>query len=189
MKHDLIIMLGGPGAGKGTIAKMLRERHAYNYIETGAMFRNIDKTTPLGARVAAIMDAGDLVTDELTEQLVAEKINNDADILMDGFPRTIPQAEWLLAHVADNFNVRVVYLNCPPETLVARIHKRVGEGGGRADDSDIAVVQKRIQQYFEKTAPLIDFFKADKHAEFLDIDNNPPQDVVFADVVSQLNLK
>ena len=100
MSHEIIIIMGAQGAGKGTIANLLREHRNYDYIETGAMFRGLDQTTHLGKEVAEFIDSGTLVPDDVLFKLVETKMNPDADMLFDGFPRTVPQAEWLMQWVA-----------------------------------------------------------------------------------------
>ena len=89
---DMIVLMGGQGVGKGTFSKMLRARHDYNYIETGAMFRCL----PADSAIAKLIAAGNLVPDTELFKLVASKITNTKDLLVDGFPRTLPQAQWLV---------------------------------------------------------------------------------------------
>ena len=127
-----IIMLGAPGAGKGTQAKMLADRYGIPHISTGDIFRaNIKNNTPLGQKAKAYMDAGQLVPDELVVDLVIDRIK-DADcmkgFIFDGFPRTIPQAE-ALTNALNNQNEKIDYaieVAVPDENIINRM------GGRRA---------------------------------------------------------
>ncbi len=127
-----IIMLGAPGAGKGTQAKMLADRYGIPHISTGDIFRaNIKNNTPLGQKAKAYMDAGQLVPDELVVDLVIDRIKN-ADcmkgFIFDGFPRTIPQAE-ALTSALNNQNEKIDYaieVAVPDDNIINRM------GGRRA---------------------------------------------------------
>ena len=127
-----IIMLGAPGAGKGTQAKMLADRYGIPHISTGDIFRaNIKNNTPLGQQAKAYMDAGQLVPDELVVDLVIDRIKN-ADcmkgFIFDGFPRTIPQAE-ALTNALNNQNEKIDYaieVAVPDDNIINRM------GGRRA---------------------------------------------------------
>ncbi len=140
MKKDIIVLMGGQGVGKGTFSAMLRNRHNYNYIETGAMFR----TLPADSEIAKLIARGELVPDSELFKLIESKINDDADILIDGFPRTLPQAQWFVERYAHKFNIRVLYLDVPEEIMMHRIQKRMNDGAGRADDADAAAVWTRF---------------------------------------------
>ena len=117
---NIIVLMGGQGVGKGTFAKMLRERHEYKYIETGKMLRDAAATDK---EIADIMARGELLSFETLIRLVAENISDNSDILMDGFPRTLDQAKWLVDNYADKFNITIIYLNVPEEIMVKRIQK------------------------------------------------------------------
>lgn len=166
MKKDIIVLMGGQGVGKGTFSKMLRERHDYNYIETGAMFRSL----PADCEIAKIIARGELVPDSELFKLVASKITDDKDLLVDGFPRTLPQAQWLVENFADRFNVRILYLDVPEEIMIARINKRINEGGGRADDADAAAVRRRLDTFWHTTMPAIEWLRTADGIHFSDVD-------------------
>ncbi len=125
-----IIMLGAPGAGKGTQAKMLADRYSIPHISTGDIFRaNLKNNTPLGQKAKAYMDAGQLVPDELVVDLVIDRIK-DADcmkgFIFDGFPRTIPQAE-ALTKALNNQNEKIDYaieIAVPDENIIRRMSGR-----------------------------------------------------------------
>ena len=120
-----IIMLGAPGAGKGTQAKMIADKFEIPHISTGDIFRaNIKAQTPLGVKVKAIIDSGALVSDELTFELVKDRIAQDDcknGYILDGFPRTIPQAEMLESLVSD---IKVVNFEIQDEIVIRRLSTR-----------------------------------------------------------------
>lgn len=185
-----IIMLGAPGAGKGTQAKMLADKYGIPHISTGDIFRaNIKNETELGKKAKEYMDQGLLVPDELTCNLVVDRIQQEdcaKGYILDGFPRTIPQAEALDKALTD-LNDKIDYavnVEVPDENIVGRMSGRracVGCGAtyhivynptkaegicdrcGKdlilRDDDKPETVQKRLNVYHEQTQPLIDFYK------------------------------
>lgn len=185
-----IIMLGAPGAGKGTQAKMLADKYGIPHISTGDIFRaNIKNETELGKKAKEYMDQGLLVPDELTVNLVVDRIKQDdctKGYILDGFPRTIPQAESLdaaLTELNDSLDY-AVNVEVPDENIVNRMSGRracVGCGAtyhivhiptkvegicdrcGKElilrDDDKPETVQKRLKVYHEQTQPLIDYYK------------------------------
>ena len=185
-----IIMLGAPGAGKGTQAKMLAEKYGIPHIPTGDIFRaNIKNGTELGAKAKEYMDKGLLVPDELVVDLIMDRFKADDcknGYILDGFPRTIPQAEALDAALAANGEKidYAVNVEVPDENIVNRMSGRracVGCGAtyhivnippkkeGICDkcgkelvirkDDEPETVKKRLEVYHEQTAPLIDYYK------------------------------
>lgn len=167
MKKEIIILMGAPGAGKGTFAKALRAAREFNYIETGAMFRSL----PSDSDIAKLIAAGTLVPDEKLFGLIESKINNDKDILIDGFPRTMPQAQWFAENYASDFNVKVIYLNVPEEIILKRLHKRLHvDGSGRADDADATIVRKRLDTFSNVTMPTVEWLKNANKITFVDFD-------------------
>ena len=184
-----IIMLGAPGAGKGTQAKKIAEKYGIPHISTGDIFRaNIKNQTELGMKAKGYMDQGMLVPDELTLELIMDRFTNDDcknGYVLDGFPRTIPQAEALTKALADK-NDAVDYainVDVPDEAIVTRMSGRRAclacggtyhikfnptkvEGicdacGGELvlrNDDKPETVQKRLDVYHEQTQPLIDYY-------------------------------
>lgn len=159
-----IVLFGKPGAGKGTQAEFLKEKYNLTHLSTGDIFRyNIKNETELGKLAKTFMDKGDLVPDSVTIQMLeseVEKNQNSAGFLFDGFPRTIAQAEAL-----DNFLIvksqnitATIALEADDEILVARLLER-GKTSGRVDDQDEEKIRNRYQEYNEKTAPLMDYYK------------------------------
>ena len=185
-----IIMLGAPGAGKGTQAKMIAEKYSIPHISTGDIFRsNIKNGTELGTKAKAYMDKGLLVPDELTCDLVVDRINQSdckKGYILDGFPRTIPQAKALTAAL-EKMNTSIDYaidVEVPDENIVNRMGgRRACTGCGATyhvtynppktenvcdacgetlilrEDDKPETVQKRLTVYHEQTQPLIDYYK------------------------------
>ncbi|CAM2790348.1 adenylate kinase [Flavobacterium succinicans] len=160
-----IVLFGKPGAGKGTQAEFLKEKYQLVHISTGDVFRfNLKNDTELGKQARVYMDAGDLVPDELTTKMLIDEVNKHLDakgILFDGYPRTISQAEALDAFLPTIGSqvTATVALEADDEVLVARLLER-GKTSGRVDDQDEEKIRNRYQEYNEKTAPLMDYYKA-----------------------------
>ena len=180
-----VILLGAPGAGKGTQARFITEQYGIPQISTGDMLRAaIKNETPLGLKVKAVMDAGQLVSDDIIIDLVKERIAQDdcaKGFLFDGFPRTIPQAEAMVeagvdidhvleiavedeeivkrmsgrrAHLASGRTYHVVY-NPPKQD---GIDDETGEPLVQRDDDQEETVRKRLSVYHEQTKPLVGFY-------------------------------
>jgi adenylate kinase len=158
-----LLIVGPPGAGKGTQSARLSERYSIPAIATGDIFRqNIKDGTPLGVQVKAIVDAGDYVPDSLTNELVtARLLEADAvdGFLLDGYPRTLEQISYLdtlLASKGESLDA-VILLNADKEAVVARLRKRAVEQG-RADDTEDAI-RHRQDVFARETAPLIPVYR------------------------------
>ena len=207
-----LIFLGPPGAGKGTLATMAIDLLKVPHISTGAIFRSaIADQSPLGLKVKTIIDAGKLVDDDTTINLVKERLaQNDAlnGYILDGFPRTIPQAQALAEFSAVD---KVINLDISDSGVLDRLGgRRVCRGCGynyhmvlakpkaegvcdycngevytRADDSPEAV-QKRLEVYRAETAPLIDFYR--QKNLLIDIDASPPAYIFVEDFKRILGL-
>lgn len=158
----ITILFGPPGGGKGTQAHFITERFGLPHVSTGEMLRNeASKGSPLGNEVAPIMAAGDLVPDELIVRVIESRLS-EADaklgVLLDGFPRTLPQAEALdamLRRGAKRIDL-VLYLDVPEAVLIDRLLRRAGEEG-RADDN-LETIQNRLDVYQRDTAPVLDYY-------------------------------
>lgn len=185
-----LILLGPPGAGKGTQAQRLVERHGIPQLSTGDMLRKaVADGTDVGKRAKAVMDAGQLVSDDIVNQIVSERIDAPDcanGFILDGYPRTVPQAEALTRMLADK-GLRldaVVELKVDEKALVKRMEKRVSEtlaAGGqvRADDNPESF-RKRLDEYRQKTAPLSDYYKGT--GELVTIDGMADMDAVTAEI-------
>lgn len=154
-----LILMGPPGAGKGTQAKVISARLGVPAISTGDIFRaNVSEGTPLGVEAKRYMDLGDYVPDEVTNAMVRDRISQDDAVegfLLDGYPRTVAQVEELDSMLADSGASldAVVVLTVVDEELVQRLLHRA-ETEGRTDDTE-EVVRHRQDVYNQQTAPLI----------------------------------
>ncbi|QBE48099.1 adenylate kinase [Leucobacter triazinivorans] len=155
-----LLIIGPPGAGKGTQASRIAERYGVPAISTGDIFRaNITGGTELGTRVQQIIEAGELVPDSLTNEIVQDRLAQDDaahGFLLDGYPRTVDQVHALDGMLDGASLDAVVLLEADTDEVVARLLKRA-ELEGRADDTE-AVIRHRQEVYSEQTAPLIELF-------------------------------
>ena len=210
-----IIMLGAPGAGKGTQAKQIAAKYSIPHISTGDIFRaNIKNGTELGKKAKEYMDQGALVPDELTCDLVMDRISQpDAanGFVLDGFPRTIPQAEALdkALTAAGQAMDYAIDVDVPDENIVNRMSGRraclkcgatyhivsiptkvegicdvCGEPVVQRDDDKPETVQKRLSVYHEQTQPLIDYYK--EKGILKSVDGTVPMEQVFEEIVKIL---
>lgn len=158
-----IIFLGPPGSGKGTQAKLLAERLGAPAISTGEILRDaVREGTPLGVRAKAVMEAGELVSDDLMIALIQGRLaapDAAGGFILDGFPRTVQQAVSLDRLLAGNGSSvsAVLNLSVPEAVLVDRMHGRA-QAEGRADDRPETILE-RLRVYREKTEPLADFYR------------------------------
>ncbi len=199
------IFLGPPGAGKGSLAVKVAEDYKIPHISTGDIFRaNIKAQTPLGVKVKAIIDSGSLVSDELTFELVKDRLAQDDcknGYILDGFPRTIPQAEMLEKLVSD---IKVVNFEIQDEIVIRRLSTRRvckacganynvltlkpkvegvcdkcgGELYQRDDDKQESILH-RMDVYREQTEPLINFYK--EKGKITDLDASIETDVLLGE--------
>ena len=210
-----IIMLGAPGAGKGTQAKKIAEKYGIPHISTGDIFRaNIKNQTELGMKAKSYMDQGALVHDELTLELIMDRFTNDDcknGYVLDGFPRTIPQAEALTKALADKQDAvdYAINVDVPDEAIVTRMSGRRAclacggtyhikfnptkvEGicdacGGELvlrNDDKPETVQKRLDVYHEQTQPLIDYYQTQNILK--EVDGTLPLEDVFRAIIAIL---
>ena len=211
-----IIMLGAPGAGKGTQAKMIADKFNIPHISTGDIFRaNIKNGTELGKKAKEYMDKGQLVPDELTVEILLDRVASDDcknGYVLDGFPRTIPQADVLdkeLTKLGDKVDF-AINVDVPDENIVRRMSGRraclkcgatyhiehippkqegicdkCGSELVQRDDDKPETVQNRLSVYHEQTQPLIDYY--DKKNILKSVDGTKDMQEVFSDIVNVLN--
>ena len=154
---DVVTLLGPPGSGKGTQAERLRDEHGFTWLSTGELLREArDEDTELGRRAGEYMDRGDLVPDEVIDGVVRDAIARfDAEpVLLDGFPRTVEQADDLDAALRERGRElrHAILIDVPDDVVAERLSRR-----GRADDSG-DTVQSRLGVYHRQTEPLIERF-------------------------------
>jgi adenylate kinase len=171
-----VVLLGAPGAGKGTQAEKLAEKLQIPHLSTGELFRhNISTGTKLGLEAKRYLDAGDLVPSELTNELVDDRLTepDTADgFILDGYPRSVPQAQALhdmLERRGTQLDA-VVEFRVPEDELLERLRSR-----GRADDTD-EVILNRMNVYRDETAPLLEYYRG----ELRTVDAVGTVDEVFA---------
>ncbi len=163
-----LIFLGPPGAGKGTQAKLLTEKHGIPQLSTGDMLRAaVAAQTEVGKRAKAVMDAGQLVSDAIVNEIVSDRIDSpdcSKGFILDGYPRTVPQAEALdriLASKGLSLDA-VIELKVDEKALLKRMESRVAEtiaaGGTVRPDDKPEVLERRLAEYREKTAPLSEYY-------------------------------
>ncbi len=200
-----LVLLGAPGAGKGTQAARLKERCNLAHISTGDIFRqNLRDKTPLGLEAKKYMDAGQLVPDEIVMKMVGAKLaefgENDG-FMLDGFPRTVKQAEFLEGLTKID---AVILFNVDDEAIVKRLTARATCGacgnitnihenrtcpscGGelrQRDDDNEATIRERLRVFHEQTEPLVEFYRS--RGSLIDIDAMGTPDEVFSQTVAAL---
>jgi adenylate kinase len=184
-----LILMGPPGAGKGTQAKAVADHFGIPAISTGDIFRsNVSKGTPLGTKAQEYMDKGEYVPDEVTNLMVRARIDEpDADpgFLLDGYPRTLSQVEELdcmIRHTGHELDAAVV-LTVDSDEIVARLLQRAGLEG-RADDTE-EVIRRRQEVYGEQTEPLIGVYR--RRGIVHEIDGMGPVDAVTERIFDALD--
>ncbi|MFT4261607.1 MAG: adenylate kinase [Candidatus Woesearchaeota archaeon] len=203
-----IILLGKPGAGKGTQAQKLVEEEKFKIISTGDIIRSeIKKGTEIGRQIQGYVSKGELVPDEFVVDLVISKLNEER-ILFDGFPRTLSQAKFLDQKLKID---KVIFLHVDDEIVIKRImgrvtvskgeksysfksleeaNKFVKQNGGeikqRKDDT-LETIKKRLEVYQENTKPLIDYYKSSN--KFESVDSNQSIQEVHDEIIKKINSK
>jgi len=159
-----IILFGPPGAGKGTQAEKLVQERGMVQLSTGDMLRAaIAAGTELGMRAKEIIDRGDLVSDDIMVGMINDRMSQDdckSGVILDGFPRTVAQAEALDAMFAEKeINLaHVIEIKVDEDALFARIEKRASETSGERSDDNAEVLAKRLKVYHDNTAPVLPYY-------------------------------
>ena len=164
-KMSAILLLGAPGAGKGTLGKTLGAIPRFFHCACGDVFRSLDTRTPLGQEFVSSSSRGELVSDELTVRLWHTQMSNwanthtykpDIDLLiLDGIPRNVKQAELMRDKVTVH---HVIHLSCPNREELARRMRKRALKENRYDDANESVIEHRIRTYEEETKPILDFY-------------------------------
>ncbi|UNK42290.1 adenylate kinase [Luteimonas sp. S4-F44] len=183
-----LVLLGAPGSGKGTQAARLKEHLHVPHISTGDLLRaEVAAGTPLGLQAKAVMDRGDLVSDEILLGMLEDRLSREdtrAGFILDGYPRNLAQAaalDALLAKLGQTFDA-AVQLEVDNEQIVERLAGRA-KAEGRADDSPESV-RHRLKVYDQQTAPVIGFYR--DHGQLTVVDGVGPLDEVFARIVAAI---
>lgn len=185
-----IILFGPPGAGKGTQSARLIEKYGLVHLSTGDVFRyNIKNQTELGVLAKSFIDKGQLVPDEVTNQMVKDFIarnNNDKGFIFDGYPRTIAQGE-NLDRVLEEYQANVtsmIALEVDEDELVIRLLER-GKSSGRPDDQDEAIIRNRFKVYNDETSPLANFYA--QKGKFIAVKGKGSIDEIFQNLCKAID--
>lgn len=182
---EVLVILGAPGSGKGTLAKVLKEDYGINHISTGDLIRKSDNV-----ELKKIIASGDLVPDSMIVKILVselEKMDPSEGVIFDGFPRTIKQAKKLdsiLGKMGLGLN-HAIFLDLDEKIAKERIKERAKKED-RKDDSSDEVIENRFNEYHDKTFPLVDFYKRSR--KLLKIDAEGGKDKVLSKVVEKLGL-
>ena len=191
----ILILLGPPGAGKGTQAAGIIEKHGIPQLSTGDMLRAaVAAQTPIGKKAQAIMDAGNLVSDEIVAAIVEERIEEDdcaKGFLLDGFPRTVAQAEMLDAMLVKKERAlnAVIELRVDEGALLDRLRNRIAETAARGEevrkDDNEETFRHRLDVYREQTAPLIPYYE--KQGKLAVLDGMGSVEAISAEIDAQIS--
>ena len=183
---EIVVLVGPPGSGKGTLAKSLVEEYEFQHISTGDLIRNSEDE-----ELKKIISKGEMVPDDKMIEILESKINNldlEKNIVLDGYPRNLEQAKQLdkmLGKMGVGLS-HAIFINIGREEAIKRIQKR-SETENRSDDSDFDVINKRFDEYLEKTFPLVDLYK--KSRKIIEVDGSTGKEEVLNSVVKSLGLK
>ncbi|MDO8583466.1 MAG: nucleoside monophosphate kinase [bacterium] len=175
-----IILIGIQGAGKSTQGNLLSEKLKIPYLSTGHIFREMAKEkTPLGRYIKEIMNAGYLIPDEKTVEIVSEYLKKPeykTGYILDGFPRTLEQVKMF-----ENGVDKVVYLNVPDKEALWRLSYRNGDS---REDETLAAIRKRIELFHKLTEPVLDYYR--QKGALVEIDGEKPIEEIFKEILEKI---
>jgi adenylate kinase len=183
---EILVVLGAPGSGKGTLSKELKSKYGFSHVSTGDVIRKSEDP-----ELKKIIEGGNLVPDDMMVKILRKELKNldvTKGIILDGFPRTIKQARKLdsmLGKMGLGLN-HAFYLELPNEIAKERIKQRAKEEN-RKDDSSDSIIDQRFKEYEEKTLPLVDFY--DKCRKLVRVPAEGGKDDVLSSVVNKLGLE
>jgi len=202
----IVVFLGPPGAGKGTQAQRLVEEKAFKHLSTGDMLREaVKKGTPLGLKAKEYMERGELVPDDLIVELIKENLPEEGNVILDGFPRTVAQAEALdkmLSHLGKKIDA-VILFEVPDEVVIERLSgRRIDPKTGKVyhikynpppegveviqrNDDKPEVIKKRLEVYHKQTAPLIEYYS--KKGNLYKVDATKKPEEVYREILKILS--
>ncbi|RTZ59311.1 MAG: adenylate kinase [Gammaproteobacteria bacterium] len=203
----IVVFLGPPGAGKGTQAQRLASEKGFTHISTGDLLREaVKRGTPLGLKAKEYMDRGELVPDDLIVAMIKEKLPKEGRVILDGFPRTVNQAE-ALDKMLEEINgkvEKVILFEVPDEIVIERLSgRRIDPQTGKVyhikynpppegveviqrDDDREEVIKKRLEVYRKQTQPLVDYYRQKGNLEVVDASQTP--DEVYREILTKLGL-
>jgi adenylate kinase len=183
----ILVILGAPGSGKGTLSKMLKEKYKFEHISTGELIRKSDDP-----EIKKIVGTGKFLSDDLMVKMLRKEMKKidiaNTDVILDGFPRTIKQAKRLdsmLGKMGLGLN-HAIFLDLPDDVAKERIKKRA-KIEGREDDSSDEVVDKRFEEYHDKTFPLLDFYS--KSRKLITLKADKGKDDLLKQIRKKLQIK
>jgi len=186
VQGKIIVILGAPGSGKGTLSKELKKDYGFVHISTGDIIRNSDDP-----ELKRIIDGGNLIPDDMMTKILRKelkKVDPSENIILDGFPRTLKQSKKLdtmLGKMGLGLN-HALYLSIPDDIAKQRIKERAKKED-RKDDASDEIIENRFKEYQEKTLPLVDFYK--KSRKLIEIDAEGGKDDVLEKTVKRLDLE
>ena len=182
----ILVILGAPGSGKGTLSKELSKDYNFIHLSTGDLIRNSEDE-----EIKKIIDAGNFLPDDMMIKILRKelkKVDPTSNVILDGFPRTIKQAKRLdsmLGKMGLGLN-HAIYLDLPDKIAKERIKSRAKEEN-RKDDANEEIVEKRFKEYHEKTFPILDFYE--KSRKLIKIEANEGKDKVLKQVKEKIRLE
>lgn len=184
-----IILIGKPGSGKGTMSKLLLEHdNSYVHLSTGDVFRkHIKDQTDLGLEIIDVINSGELVNDELSIAVVEDFIskNKSKNIIFDGFPRNVEQAQWLITEMSED-DIELLNIFVEEDLAIERIQSR-SKIENRPEDSDVTIIKKRLEDYAAITTPILHWYhEYIDEVIFIDGSTNPTD--CFSAIKQKLHL-